>query len=207
MKKTALIIAAVFASLNIFAQGLVTLSNLGLNAPVITGVQLTVGTVVIPVGGNAPAGTTIMVALYWAPYPNPDPGNAMPPPDSAFSQVGASAMLLAPGIYSNGSRTAPLSPPGYLGWFEVKAWSAAYGQTWEAAYNAGLAGNPNALVGISSIIKVDTGDPTSTPAGTPTPLKGISGITLLPVNVVPEPAIIGLGLLGGAALLLLRRRK
>src|SRR5216684_8327490 len=111
MKKTALTIAAVFASLNIFAQGTVTFSNLGLNAPVITTVPLTVGTSVIPAGGAAPAGTTFMVALYWAPYPNPDPGpGTMPPPDSAFSQVGASASLIGfvsgtpLGLYAAGPR-------------------------------------------------------------------------------------------------------
>ena len=85
-----------------------------------------------------------------------------------------------------------------MGWFQVKAWESLYGMTYEQA-----AQNPLALTGVSSIIAVSTGNPLVTPPGTPALLTGISGITLN----VPEPAILGLGLLGGVAMLLLRRRK
>jgi hypothetical protein len=207
MKTTVLTIAAIFASLNIFAQGTVNFSNNGLNAPVVLGVPITItyptGTVAYAVGAKAPAGTTFSVALYYAPYNN----GVMPDPATLF-QIGmvvgqpVSANLSKAGIYFAGAFTAPtvnVPPGGGLGWFQVKAWETVYGMTYEAALP-----NPNNLSGFSNIIAVNTANPLVTPPGTPSLLTGISGITL---NVVPEPAILGLGLLGGVAMLLLRRRK
>jgi hypothetical protein len=58
--------------------------------------------------------------------------------------------------------------------------------------------------GQSGIFAIDTGDPTTTPAGTPTATTTLFG----PINVVvPEPSSIALAGLGAASLLLFRRRK
>src|SRR5437899_8871515 len=86
MKESLVITVGLFASLQLHGQGTVNFSNIGigLNAPVI---DSTTGT-------NAVAGTTFSVALYFAPYPNPDPGPGTLPPDpSTFTPVGAPVHL------------------------------------------------------------------------------------------------------------------
>jgi hypothetical protein len=204
MKKLAITIAAVFATLNIFAQGSVNFSNIGLAANVTMGVPFSIGTTVYAVGAKAPGGTTFSLALYYAPY---DAANPVAPDGSTMTSVGASATLVAAGTYNAGTRVvAGIAPPGYFGWFQVRAWQTAFGSTFENAA-AAAAGGQLVLGGVSSIIRVDTGDPTTVPPGTPGQLTGISGIGIAALTTVPEPAMLGLGLLGGAALLLLRRRK
>jgi len=207
MKKSLLITVGLFASLQLHGQGTVHLSNIGigLNAPVI---DSTTGT-------NAVAGTTFSVALYFAPYPNPDPGPGTLPPDpSTFTQVGYSVHLgfllpsgqwICPGCYNEGTVLIPqVHPPGYFGWFQVKAWETAYGFTYEQAAAAGPMNGRTALLGISNIIKVNTGDPTLTEPDTPAPLTGISGILL---TVVPEPSVVALGALSACVVLVFLSKK
>src|SRR5258707_14725868 len=121
MQKGLLITVAALMSHQVHGQGTVIFSN-GRNSPV--------GTPCSPNGFTpAPAGTTISVALYFAP---PDPANPNVQPTAAvFPQVGTSAFLVSPGIYDAGIRTAPVTPPGGFGWFQVKAWESAYGSTYE----------------------------------------------------------------------------
>jgi hypothetical protein len=184
MKKLVIMAAAVFATVNIFAQGTVNFSNIGISAPVFN----------TKTGANAISGTSFSVALYFAPY---TAGIDTPPDDSTMVQLGASASLVAAGTYNAGTRTADIAPPGFFGWFQVRSWETSF-QSYDGAANGG------GLVGKSGVTKIDTGDPTTVPPGTPASLKGISGIQLA---VVPEPSVIGLGLLGAGALFLLRRRK
>jgi len=194
MKKLAITIAAVFATLNIFAQGTVNFqsSSSSLVYDDSTGIP------VLALGG-----TTFSVALYWAAV---DPLNpTVQPAASAFAAqtpsghvgvINPTTGLYLPGKYQVGTVTiAGITPPGGMGWFQVKAWETLFGNSFESA-NGGLKG-------VSNVIKIPTADPTTIPAGIPKPLTGLSRIDL----VVPEPAMLGLGLLGGAALLLLRRRK
>src|SRR5712692_3845407 len=168
MKTTVLTIAAIFASLNIFAQGTVAFSNIGLNAPVLLGVPYSLvtpsNTVIIAAGAKAPGGTfgtggpqitAFSVALYYAPY-----NGGTPPDPASLFQIGEvigqplSAYLSKAGTYF--VRTAYVAPTpitvppgGGLGWFQVKAWESLYGMTYEQA-----AQNPLALTGVSSIIAV-----------------------------------------------------
>jgi len=206
MKTSLLIIVGLFTSLQLHGQGWVNFSNIGLKAPVI---DSTTGT-------NAAAGTTFSVALYFAPYPNPDPGPGTPPPDpSTFTQVGQSAHLgflttsgqsIGAGYYTGGTPIIPqIHPPGYFGWFQVKAWETSYGFTYEQAAAAGPMNGRTALLGVSNIIKVNTGDPTlvGVPEN-PAPLTGISGILL---TVVPEPSIVALGALSACVLLVFLSKK
>jgi len=92
--------------------------------------------------------------------------------------------------------------PGGFGWFQVRAWMTAFGQTYEQATGAG------GLTGLSSIIRVDTGDPTTVPAGTPGQLRGISAILLNldPIPCVPEPSTVLLVFMGAATLCFLSRK-
>ncbi len=151
---------------------------------------------------KAPAGTTFSVALYFAP---PDPANPNVQPNSAvFRQVGTSAFLVAPGTYDDGIRTAPITPPGGFGWFQVKAWESAFGTTYEQ-----VAGTGTGLYGVSNIILIPTGNPTVTPATSPHPLIGISGISFFvdpPPPCVSEPSEVLFGLLAAATLCSLRHK-
>lgn len=198
MKKIAIIVAAVFASVNMFAQGTVNFSNLGLAG----------AGVIDPTTGKAAAkGTTFMAELYFAPDGTTDPSLFQEANhDGNGNTVGPVALGPLDGLYSGGTRKVDITPPGFFAMFQVRVWEASFGSSYDAAIAAGT--NPAlgraALVGVSQILRVDTGDPTTVPPGTPGSLKGISGITL---SVVPEPSVIGLGLLGAGALLLLRRRK
>ncbi len=190
MQKAVLITIALLTSHRLQGQGTVNFSNVGLNSPV--GITCTTGFM------PAPAGTTFSVALYFAPSP---PGISTPPDPSTFTQVGAAAFLVAPGIYDAGIRTAQITPPGGLAWFQVKAWATAYGSTYEQA----LAYGAN-LIGVSGMIEILTGNPTP-PATTPARLTGIGpiGLNLDPVPCVPEPSAILLVFLGAVTLWFLPR--
>jgi len=190
-KESLVLAIAMLATSELYGQGTVNLSNIGLNAPVYNSATCL----------NAVAGTAFSVALYFAPY---DPLNPVPPNPATLTQVGASANLVVPGTYNGGSRTASnITPPGSLGWFQVKAWETAFGTTYEQAQT-----NPAALIGTSNIILVLTGDP-GPPPTIPGILTGISGITLAAVGTppcVPEASPVMLGFLGVALLSLLRAK-
>jgi len=154
---------------------------------------------------RAVTGSAFKVALYYLPYT----GSDVVPADfyERATQLGAAANLgpLA-GTWVGGTRTAPAPgmPAGGNGWFQVRAWETAYGASFEAAVQAPATGGRYALIGTSNILKVDSGDPTTIPAGTPGSLAGLNSLILVPV---PEPGAIALGLLGLGALLAIRRRK
>jgi hypothetical protein len=94
MKKSLLIMAGLFASLQLHGQGTVWLSNVNLNAPVLN--SLTLDNDGTPL--RAVAGTTFSVALYWSPYGL----TSLTAPDQPFTQVGQSVHLGFP----------PPAPPG-----------------------------------------------------------------------------------------------
>jgi len=175
------------ASLNLFAQGTIVFAN-GSASRVHVG---SVGDATT----YAPAGSAYMVGLYWAPV-----GTTA---DSAYALVGAPSPFSGlagtrTGIFSGGTRTIPGITPGGSVLVQVRGWETALGGSYEQVLAAG------GQVGKSTTITVDTGDPTSTPAGTATLLTA-SG--LAPFAIVPEPSAIALGVLGAGALLMLRRRK
>jgi len=150
------------------------------------------------------AGSTFRVALYYI------PDQAAAPTSADFDQRGVllgPAVNIAPiaGRYSTGTRSTPSTTPyGEAAWFQVRAWETAFGADYmAAATNPNQIGGRSALLGTSTILRVTTGNPTTTPAGNPTAIA-VSGFIL---NPVPEPSVIGLGVLGVGALLLLRRRK
>jgi MYXO-CTERM domain-containing protein len=198
MKKLLLTTTALLTAVSLQAQGTVSFAN---NSAAAISNSLTSLRVV--------GGTTFSVALYFL------PDSATPPTtadfDLARTVVGSGIFLGTAanpsGLFNVGARTAPTATAGGLGWFQVRAWETAFGGTYEAALN-----NPNAvggrlaLVGTSNIFKVDTGDPTTTPAGTAAPITGTGLLQGFYVTPVPEPTVMGLGLLGIGALLMLRRR-
>lgn len=192
MKKLIVIAAAALVTISGYSQGTVASANTAstLVTNVLTGVA-------------AIAGTTFRVAIYYL------PDQAAAPTTADFDARG---LMLSPAVnmgpvagrYSTGTRSTPSSTAGGGGaWFQIRSWETAFGADYAAAVN-----NPNAvggrlaLVGTSSIIRVATGDPSATPAGTPGALS-VPGFVLVPV---PEPSVIALGVLGIGALLMLRRR-
>ena len=94
-----------------------------------------------------------------------------------------------------------ITPAGGNAWFQVRAWERAYGATYEEALAQPFV---CPLVGTSNIIKVDTGDPTTVPGGTPGVMfPALKGFYVIPC---PEPSAFGLSAVGGLGLLLLLRR-
>lgn len=153
-----------------------------------------------------PAVTGVLrVGLYYEPnltaVPNPGAANDSYDQVGAFTAVGG---LFGAGRFSGGNRTftqSQVSADGSV-LVQVRAWSAAFA-TYEEAYNAGLAGAPGVLVGMSNVVRM-------TPAPSPAPAPPLSGAGLqsFSVSPVPEPSMIALSILGGlGAMALLRRRK
>jgi len=184
MKKLLITVAAVLATLNMYAQGTVNLANNSATAVYVDSV-----------GGTSPkADSSYAVGLYYAPDGTTD--------DSLFTLLAPTARILGSGVYNANSRTAPTASAGGFGMFQVRVWSAASGATYEDALLLG-----QGKAGKSNIMRVDTGDPTSVPAGTPASLAAAGLQPMAVTTIVPEPSTIGLGILGVGTLLLLRRRK
>lgn len=136
------------------------------------------------------------VQLFWAPVGTTDVG--------LFTAIGASTTVGAAspaGRFVGGTRTIPAGAgltgiaPGANVALIVRGW---IGSSYD---NASLRGS-------TGILLVDTGDPTTVPAGTPTAITtGAPGFTGLTLTAVPEPTSMTLAGLGAAALLAFRRRK
>jgi hypothetical protein len=103
------------------------------------------------------------------------------------------------GKFSGGTLTlTPLTPAGTGIDYVIIGWTGTH-----AGLDAAL--TANAMVGVSTKTPSGTGNPTTTPPGTPTGLSDtFAGMTLQPV---PEPSTFALAGLGAAALLIFRRRK
>lgn len=178
MKNTAIIVATLLAGAAAYGQGTINFAN------------RVVGQFEAPVtyGGAPVTGTQA-----WAQYFAGPAGNLQPigSPVNFRASGGFTAAVAAtevPGV-------APGSPAEVV----LRAWHADLGvNTWEAAVALGLGGT-----GESAPITVTTGG-AGTPPSLPATLNGLSGFEIS--QVIPEPSIAALGLLG-AGLLLVRRRK
>jgi len=187
MKRLILTVALVAACVSIYAQGTLNFANAGtgVNAPIYTDSTKAVKA----------AGTGYMADLFWATgtVGTPDSLAALNSP-STFSTIAAQA-----GYFLGGQRAIAGQAGGTLITVQVRAWDAAYGNTWATAYAAALAHPGNAIVGESGLIQITL----ATPPGTPAFLTGLQSFFLAPV---PEPSSLALVGLGAAALLIFRRR-
>jgi len=95
------------------------------------------------------------------------------------------------GLWLGGPRTLTGFAPGTTLTLEVRAWDMRTGATWDVAGIHGESGPFTYTIPL---------DPLSPPAAYF--MEGMRGFTL-----VPEPSVIGLGLIGIGALFMLRRRK
>jgi len=188
MKKILLTFAGVLLAVGVQAQGTVNFANNAATAisNIVTGARVV-------------AGNSFLAQLYYGP--------AGQSSDAAFISVtNAPATFTLAGQVLAGARNTTIAGGG-VGSFQIRAWQASLGPTWEVAYpiwQAGVA-QPTSLLGKSDIIQVTTGDPGATPPGTPASLitAGLKSFYVVPV---PEPSVIALGALGLAAVLWRRRK-
>ena len=185
MKKLLLTAAAILATLNMYGQGTGTISFTSVGAP-------DTKKITDPTGAFCGAG--YQVALYWG-------SNIAETDDRNLTQIGAAANFLtgtSAGTYFGGGRT--ITTPGStvngpVLTFQVRAWATAGGAN---SYDTA------AIRGKGQMFQFKTKDPTNPLETTPN-LYAAPGY--LGFQVVPEPSVIGLGLLGAGTLLMLRRRK
>jgi hypothetical protein len=150
-------------------------------------------------GTPVPAGNRFNAELMYA--PDGTPSYAF---DVVATRVGAPASfggsLMIPGIFVGGGRTVQtITPPGGFGLFQVRVWETAFGRDYSSAI---LSGDPRQNAGKSGIIRVDTGDSTTTPPGTPVSLVAY-GLTsfYLYGPPCPEPSTWVMGALAGRGVL------
>jgi hypothetical protein len=191
MKKVIVISAlAVLATLSSYGQGSVFFGN---NASTTVKMDSLTGLAVAP-------GSRFSVELMYAPDQTP-----LAVFDAVATRVGAPVTFNGPpGVFNGSNRTIDtITPAGGFGLFQIRVYETAAGSDYRDVV---LRGDSAFRAGASGILRVDTGDPTTTPPGTAALLTA-NGLTAFFVSPVPEPSVIGLGLLGAGALLMLRRRK
>jgi hypothetical protein len=150
------------------------------------------------------AGTTFRVSLYYLPDQPvaPTPSEML----ALASPIGASSIIQpAAGLFAAGTRTTPSTTPGAgFAWFQVRAWEAAFGTSYEAVVNNTTPqGGRLGCAGTSNIIRVKTGDPINNIAPGALTAFGLQGFFVC----TPEPSSYALAAMGVGAWLLLRFRK
>jgi hypothetical protein len=171
--------------------GIVVFNNIGGGGSAIVTNSLT--------GQPVPAGTTFLAALYYAPVSITDP--------ALFGQTGAASGFLQPGYFNGGARSFPASDTWYN--VQVRIWESAYGGSYEEAVAAREMNGRAALRAESNVFSVLSGGGIS-PPGCSNPILPPQLIQsgLQPMVVaVPEPAMLGLGLMSIGALWWLRGLK
>jgi hypothetical protein len=192
MKHTLITLAALFAAASVYAQGTVNFQTQvsgSFSAPVRYQGYST--------DPAAPLATSGADGAIWGQLYAGAPGGALAPigvPVPFRSDAGRGF------ITAGGAVPIPGVAGGSPAQVQLVAWHSSLGNDYAAAVAQNLGG-----VGSSAIITVAaTGNPTGVP---PTPAANLAGLTGFSVTqVVPEPSIAALGLLG-AGLLLIRRKK
>lgn len=198
MKRILLTLVTGLVACSVFGQGGVVLNTRtgGVNAPATD-----------TLAGTLAAGTAYWAQLYYgaagAAEASLVPVLNQPPPGAttgapAWFSTGATAGYIL-GSTGGGNRyTDPaVVAAGAPTAFQLRAWQASLGNTWETAL-----GNwsDTTVMGKSAIITVAT---STGPLDTPKPLTGLAAFNLTPI---PEPGVIALGAIGLVALLLRRRK-
>jgi len=197
MKTILAITATIFTALNLHAQGTVNFGSVSAGG-------ITNGRTRMPVSG-----TTFRASLYYLPYVE---GAPMPRSEDFVLALRPDTISILPtGEFAAGTRSTPATTmPRGIAWFQVKAWEVAFGTSYEEVVRNPININGRAaLIGTSNIVKVRTGDGTTLAPGSlvATPEPGFGGLRGFFLPIIPEPSTIGLGLLGVAALVLVRPRK
>ena len=156
----------------------------------------------VPKGGG-------MVQLFWAPAGSAYTAWSAGTTEAAFKaanplwkqEAAFGFTTPAAGKFTGGTLTLqPLAAGGGID-YVVMGWTGT-----AAGFDAAIAAG--AMANVSAKFASATGNPTTVPPGTATPLSGsFGGMVLSPVTQVPEPSTFALAGLGAAALLIFRRRK
>jgi len=197
------------------AQGLVEVYNIGGgNANMTNGATSTYngGT---QTGGTSATAPNVANGFYYAlltsAFGGPAPA-ANPATGPWTLSLMATNYLVNGGIRAAGGASGT-AVSGWAGgqtdYIELVGWSASLGTTWSQVSAEIASGNfiANGFLGVSPVAEV-------TAATSPSPATSIfggtglsSGITMYAVTPTPEPATMALAALGGASLLLFRRKK
>jgi len=196
MKRILLTLAAGFLACSVFGQGGVVINTRG------GGVD---ATVTDNLTGQLVTGNAYLAQLYYgAPGVAEDamvavldaPGGSTATP-AWFTPASLPGYILTSTGGGNRYTDPAVVAPGANTDFQLRAWQASLGATWEEAL-----GNwdSSTVMGKSGIITVAT---SANNLDTPKPLTGLQPFGLDPV---PEPSVIALGALGLVALLWRRRK-
>jgi hypothetical protein len=185
MKKVLIIASLLVATVGALAQGSVNFQTK------VTAVNYTITAFATDTTTGLLVGSSYLGQLYAGAT-----ADSLAPVGSAVAFKVSASTGAGLGWLSGGEVVTTLSP-GTGGYFQVKAWQASAGTTYELALAA------NGVTGFSNTIHLTTlGDSTASPRGLPVDLVGLTAFNL---QGVPEPSTIVLGVLG-ASLFLLRRR-
>ena len=171
MKRGLFLAFALLASFNLRGQGTVHFASDN-STPIINSLT----------GQPVSTSDGIKAALYWAPAGS-----------SNFTQIGAAVNVGVPlpGLFIGGTRkTGTATPGGENARFQVRAWEASYGASFEQAFTAAAQNGRGALVGRSTILQMTTGN-----GNPPTPpavltAHGLQSFQVAPVSL---PTIKTLG--------------
>jgi hypothetical protein len=185
MKKVLIIASLLVATVGVLAQGSVNFATK-------TGSGVAGFCTDVSPGVNALVGSAYLGQLYAGAT-----ADSLAPVGTAVAFKNSVATGAGLGWLAGGEVDLASLSPTTGGYFQVRAWLAASGATYEAALAS------NGVKGVSNVFQLTTlGDPNAKPPGLPVDLIGLQAFT---VTGVPEPSTLVLGVLG-ASLFLLRRR-
>ena len=185
MNKALPLVVMIVTPMMAFAQGMVALQNqTGLVRQRTSSSDPTL--IAVPKNGgyvelmSAPVGTAL-------PNPNLTGFSSLSSflaanPGWSFAQGNPAASIIGfgAGLFNGGALTLQNIPGGARAEYIVAAWSGAF-TTYEAAYAAAMANPSASWFGLSAIDTTLTGNPSSTPPGTPISLRAsFTGLTLGP---------------------------
>jgi len=204
MKKLLGIVAISALAVGAFAQGTITFAN---NASELVDQWTSPANntlIAVPVGQGevqflaAPAGTAFTA---WS--PSYTTLGAFLTANPGWNPYGITGIVGLAGRFVGTTQTvSPLTPAGGNIEYITLGWTGTY-TSYDAAYAA------NAMMGSSALFTSATGNPTSTPTGTPAVLNATYGgmnTAATALQPIPEPTSFALAGLGLAALLVFRRR-
>lgn len=202
MKKYLSMLAVVAVAASAFAQGTVNFSNNG--------------TTLVKAGADAASAVAVPAAggyvqFLWAPSGSTAGAytgqslTAWLGANTAWKAIDTSIKAFGPvaGRFLGGTVSVPTATAGAPIQAIVAAWTGNF-----ASFDAAVAAGTGQW-GLSSAFAVATGNPNTTPAGTPGLITGAGGFTGMTItsSIIPEPSTLTLAGLGAAALMIFRRRK